>query len=93
MQLATAHPLKSVFSSVLNQQPTALPHLLGLKIEGRDWKDFFCLPESQLHQLYRYILNQFLIIYESHRGIFPFRIFSTLLKKAVCSKKLAAVSV
>lgn len=41
MQLATVHPFKSVFSSVLNQQPTALPHLLGLKIKGRDWKDFF----------------------------------------------------
>lgn len=57
MQLATLCPFKSILSSVLNQQPTALSLLQGLRIEGTDWKDFFLvfLKANYINCIFVYI--------------------------------------
>lgn len=54
MQLATVCSFRSILSYVLNQQPTALSLLLGLRIEGTDWKDFFLvfLKASYINHIY-----------------------------------------
>lgn len=59
------------------------------EMKGQTGKTFSF--KSQLHQPYIYVyiyINEVLVMYESHRGSFPFRIFFTR-KKAVFSKKLA----
>lgn len=57
------------------------------EMKGQTGKTFFWKPVTSTIYICVYI-NQVLVMYESHRGSFPFRIFFTH-KKAVFSKKLA----